>query len=163
MRYRNLIKIAYSAFFLIISLLCHSVALAKNTINTPNFKIEPLSRTNYEEAEVIYLKAIDYIAQGYIEQAELLLKIVLDKDPSHINSCFHLASIYDASGRSQLAKDILEQGSKLNPGVTSLGKLLATIYIKHQLPGKAIHLLTGYPEDKKIDIELQLRSRPSLS
>lgn len=152
------LKIHYLTVGVILGVLTYSApsaATIKNVRVHPNFSIEPLSRTNEEEAEVIYLKASDYMKQGFTDQAELLLKIALENDPSHIHSCFHLASIYFSSGRSQMAKEVLEKGVQLNPKSTILGKLLAKIYVKYQLPGKAIQLLTSYPENLKLDVDFQ--------
>lgn len=74
----------------------------------------------YDEQQVMYQQAYQYIAQRQFDQAERLFNQLLEKYPEDLNSVLQLLSIYHQTARIDKVEETLEQYRRIIPEMTRL-------------------------------------------
>ncbi|GAB3415792.1 tetratricopeptide repeat protein [Niabella aquatica] len=73
-------------------------------------QIQDLLKENPEDSFLQHALALEYVKQGDDENARHVFEALLLADPDYVGSYYHLAKLYERSGREETAIKVYERG-----------------------------------------------------
>lgn len=118
------------------------VAKAKPVVTSPPSapKIVKTVRTEHK-AEALYQKALKYVQQGRVSEAQTVLANALDINPAHQDARQTLAALLLDNQRIQAAKDVLQDGLVVAPNHVPFRMTVARLEVELGNPNLALDTL----------------------